>query len=127
LSSLADGRPTTLFTALSGNQHSLLLLPVSHDREAASHLLNIAADTARAFPNVLCPHLILKANTAGSGSVASGVPAWLDTEGRLHQKLHATRATLILVRPDGYIGYRCQPADGETLVEYLGRYLLRNS
>jgi 2-polyprenyl-6-methoxyphenol hydroxylase-like FAD-dependent oxidoreductase len=125
LSCMADGRPTTLFAALRGTQHSLLLLPGSHDREAVSQLLKIAADTARTFPGVFGVHLVLKADAAAANPVASGVPAGLDTEGRLHQKLHATRTTLILVRPDGYIGFRCQPADGKRLEEYLCGYLLR--
>ena len=50
---------------------------------------------------------------------------WFDTEGRLHRRLHPDTRTLILVRPDGYIGFRCQPADGESLANYLGSYLVK--
>jgi hypothetical protein len=53
------------------------------------------------------------------------VPVWLDPEGRVHEKLHATNPTLVLVRPDGYIGYRCQPADREALRKYLSTFLIR--
>ncbi len=75
---------------------------------------------------MLSAHVILKADAAVPTSRGSRVPTWLDTEGRLHQKLHANDRTLILVRPDGYLGYRCQPADGEALTTYMSRYLVRN-
>lgn len=126
LRSAADGRATTLFAATRGPGHALLLLPASHDQQAVSHLLSIAADAAKAFPDVLSAHVILKADAAVPTSRGPSVPTWLDTEGRLHQKLHANDRTLILVRPDGYIGYRCQPADGEALTTYMSRYLVRN-
>jgi hypothetical protein len=126
LRSAADGRATTLFAATRGPGHALLLLPASHDQNAVSQLLSIAADAAKAFPDVLSAHVILKADAAVPTSRGSRVPTWLDTEGRLHQKLHANDRTLILVRPDGYLGYRCQPADGEALTTYMSRYLVRN-
>jgi hypothetical protein len=102
----------------------LLLLPGSQDREAVSQLLTIAADAARAFPDVFDDHLVLRADAAASRPALPGVPAWLDVDGRLNHKLDANDRTLILVRPDGYIGYRCQPADGGALMTYMGRYLV---
>ena len=78
----------------------------------------------RAFPNIFSAHVILKGGAAEPGILAPGVPVWLDVEGRLHEKLHANDRTLILVRPDGYIGYRCQPADGHALTTHMSRYLV---
>ena len=92
---------------------------------ATSQLLSIAADAAAAFPDTLSAHLILKADAAPPGAIDTRVPVWLDTEGRLHRSLHPDTRTLILVRPDGYIGFRCQPADGGSLVNYLGSYLVK--
>ena len=120
----ADGRPTTLFAAIRGTRHALLLLQGSQDREAVSQLLTIAADAARAFPDVFDAHIVLRADAAASRPALPGVSAWLDVDGRLHHKLHANDRTLILVRPDGYIGYPCQPADGGALMTYMGRYLV---
>jgi 2-polyprenyl-6-methoxyphenol hydroxylase-like FAD-dependent oxidoreductase len=119
-----DGGPTTLFASIRGPRHALLLLPGSHDQEAISQLLTISADATRMFPHVLGVHLILKAVAGASSPAAPGVPAWFDVEGRLHQKLNAKDRTLILVRPDGYIGYRCQLANGDGLTAYMSRYLV---
>jgi hypothetical protein len=124
LKSATSGPPTTLFRAIHGTRHALLLLPSSNEREAISHLLKIADEAGRTFP-VLSPHIILKAApSAPAPDIESGVPAWIDSDGRLHQKFHATGQTLIVVRPDGYIGYRCQPADGEALLAYLSGFLV---
>jgi 2-polyprenyl-6-methoxyphenol hydroxylase-like FAD-dependent oxidoreductase len=130
LTSATSGTKTTLFAAIRGTRHHLLLLPGSHDPQAVSQLLRIADDTQRAFPDLFAVHLILKADNApvpDLSSVPSTVPAWLDTEGRLHQQTGATDRALIVVRPDGYIGYRGQPADAAEFEKYLDRYLVRKS
>jgi 2-polyprenyl-6-methoxyphenol hydroxylase-like FAD-dependent oxidoreductase len=124
LKSVTSGQPTTLFRAIRDTRHALLLLPASHDREAISHLLKIADEAGQVFP-VLSPHVILKPDTpTPTPDTGSSVPAWIDSDGRLHQQFHATGQTLIVVRPDGYIGYRCQPADGEAMLTYLSGYLV---
>jgi hypothetical protein len=91
--------------------------------------LKIAAETQRAFPDLFGVDLILKADAASNAPALSSVPStvatWLDTEGRLHQHLGATNRALFVVRPDGYIGYRSQPADAGALEKYLDRYLVR--
>jgi hypothetical protein len=129
--SSASGTKTTLFAAIRGTRHNLLLLPASPDRQAISQLLQIADDVQRAFPDLFAVQLILKSNSgtgaADLSSVPSNVTTWLDPEGHLHQQLGATDRALFVVRPDGYIGYRSQPADAGALEKYLDRYLVRKS
>lgn len=125
ISAEANGDRTSLFTALRGSQHALLLLPGSRDQDAVSHLLTIANETTNAFPELLSTLLILPPDAATTKNIEPGITVWRDVEGRVHKKLHATHRTVILIRPDGYIGYRCQPADGKSLVKYLDGYLIR--
>jgi len=128
LRSAADGSPTTLFAIIRGTRPTLLLLPGSTDPRAISQMLKIAEEADHAFPNVLCAHVILKTESAAAAITdTSRASAWIDTSGRVHQKLHATDGSLFLVRPDGYIGYRCQPAEANDLVSYLGRFLIRKN
>ncbi len=128
LSSAADDSPTTLFAAIRSTRLTLLLLPGSSDREAISQMLKIADLAERAFPNVLNPHVVLKAEPGAAAKTAtSGAPVWIDSSGRVHQKLHATDSSLFVVRPEGYIGYRCQPAKANDLLNYLGRFLIRKN
>jgi len=125
LKSAAECSPTTLFAAIRGTRPTLLLLPGSTDPGAISQMLKITEEAEHAFPNVLSAHVILKTGCAAAAKThSSGASAWIDTSGRVHQKLHATDSSLFLVRPDGYIGYRCQPAEANDLLKYLGRFLI---
>jgi 2-polyprenyl-6-methoxyphenol hydroxylase-like FAD-dependent oxidoreductase len=125
LTSAADGHPATLFATLDGTRYALLLLP-GKKAEPLSRLLQIAADADRAFPGIISAHVILKDDVVPAGITAPNVPVWLDMEGRVYRKMHAAEPTLVLVRPDGYIGYRCQPADGRGLMGYLSEFLVRH-
>lgn len=122
------GRQTTLFTAIHGDRPALLLLPGSADREVVENAGKIAAETERAFPNAASTHLILKPGDKGPSvpsAAGAAIQTWQDVEDQLHHTLAATGPTLILVRPDGYIGFRCQPASSEALLKYLDRFLVR--
>jgi hypothetical protein len=123
LASAQDGHASTLLQTLDGKRHSLLLLPGKHT-ESVSKLIAIAEETNQAFPGILATHLILERNTAHPDASSSGMAVWVDTEARAHEQLHAKNATLILVRPDGYIGFRRQPADGTALRAYMQSYLI---
>jgi 2-polyprenyl-6-methoxyphenol hydroxylase-like FAD-dependent oxidoreductase len=118
----ATGSPTTLFASIRGDRHRLLLFV--NDPKASAELVLICDEAMRAFPNVLSPHIVLKAGASPPGYDRPW-PVWLDVENKLHQKLGVSGAALVLVRPDGYIGYRCQPADGAALMAYLSGYLVR--
>jgi hypothetical protein len=50
-------------------------------------------------------------------------PVVLDSHKALHHRYGACAECLYLIRPDGYIGYRCQPADGDKLNAYLSALL----
>jgi 2-polyprenyl-6-methoxyphenol hydroxylase-like FAD-dependent oxidoreductase len=125
--SVSSGESTTLFAELRKTEHTLLLLPSSRDEQATARLAAIAADVRTAVPNVITPWFVLKPNgdapPTNSTLASSRIPAWSDRDSQLHEKLNVTGPALVLVRPDGYIGYRCQPADGERLTDYLASYL----
>jgi hypothetical protein len=55
------------------------------------------------------------AGDAGAGTVV------LDPELALHHRYGAEEECLYLIRPDGYVGYRSQPADRAALAGYLAR------
>ncbi|MBV9849494.1 MAG: hypothetical protein JO250_07385 [Armatimonadetes bacterium] len=41
----------------------------------------------------------------------------------LHDRYAAQSPCLYLIRPDGYIGYRARPPDGDALLQYLAQTL----
>jgi 2-polyprenyl-6-methoxyphenol hydroxylase-like FAD-dependent oxidoreductase len=125
LTRAASGIPTSLLSLTRCNRHALLLLPGAHGEQATPQLLKIAEQVQHAFPGIFSTHLILKTDRAAPG--IAGADVWLDAEGLLHQKLHATDRALFVIRPDGYIGFRCQPAEAEEVLNYLERYLIRKN
>jgi len=48
----------------------------------------------------------------------------LDARGDLHRRFGAGSECLYLVRPDGYVGFRAQPADGVALLTWLEEQLI---
>ena len=125
LTSARDGHRASVFDAIRGNQHALLLLPGGQGHEAISQLRQIADEAGRSFPGIFSIHFVLPAGgTASPDLESSSAAVWLDSDGTLHRKLHVSDRALILVRPDGYIGYRCQPASGAALAKYLDGYLI---
>ena len=124
LRSASDGRPGSLFSTLDGKRHSLLLL--AGDTESLPRLITIAIEADHAFPGSLAAHVILKDDMQPIDD-GSSIPKWIDAQALVHEKLGAVAPTLLVVRPDGYISYRCQPADGEALLQYLGGFLVRKN
>jgi 2-polyprenyl-6-methoxyphenol hydroxylase-like FAD-dependent oxidoreductase len=122
LRSAVDGRPASLFSTVDGKRHSLLLLPA--DPDSLPRLVTIAIEAEHTFPGALAAHIILKDGTIPSAD-GSSIPEWFDTQSRVYEMLGAVAPTLLVIRPDGYISYRCQPADGKALLEYLGGFLVR--
>jgi len=117
-----DGRDTTLFAAIRGTRHALLLVPGSSEPGARARLVQIAAAAVRQLPDVLAVHVLMH-NDEPAPTGDAHVRDWYDRDGRVHEKLAASQPTLVVVRPDGYVGFRCQPADGEALMRYLRTYL----
>ncbi len=122
------GGEQRLLVLLRGPQHNLLLLPATTDAAVLASLDDIRQRIETTFPNVIRVHLLLPGDSMpeSTGGFAS---VWLDTDGSVRQLLGPRDTTphwraLALVRPDGYLGYRCQPASWEELRGYLDRYLI---
>ena len=62
---------------------------------------------------------IVRAGDAGPTDRHPGVTIIGDAQLALHNRYSAERNRLYLIRPDGYIAYRDQPADKERLQYYL--------
>ena len=80
---------------------------------------------ARAFPDAVSAHLVAPAGSAAPSAEAPAVARWVDADARTHRALGATDRALVLVRPDGYVAYRGQPADGAALAAHMDGYLIR--
>jgi 2-polyprenyl-6-methoxyphenol hydroxylase-like FAD-dependent oxidoreductase len=108
-----------LFELLRGTHHTLLLFDGASATEAGYRKLDaIAADVERRLGAHVHAHVVVPRAERPSALGASRSVV-LDTEGDLHRAYGATSECLYLVRPDGYVGFRSQPADGAALDRHL--------
>jgi 2-polyprenyl-6-methoxyphenol hydroxylase-like FAD-dependent oxidoreductase len=114
-----EDRPERLFARLDATRHTLLLF----DGEAATeggyrNLREIAARVQARCGDAVRSILVLPRPQLPEAAGWDGA-VLLDAEQRLHARYGARAECLYLVRPDGHIAYRSQPADGNKLLAYL--------
>ncbi|MHB1423061.1 MAG: FAD-dependent monooxygenase [Gemmataceae bacterium] len=119
------GREQRLLLLLRGPQLNLLMLPAGLDTSELEKLDDLSKCVTSTYPNVIRVHLLLPGESLPS-SITGFTSVWLDPTGSVRQALGAHETALALVRPDGYLGYRGQPASWDELRGYLDRYLVDN-
>ncbi len=116
-----------LYQLLQGTHHNLLLFDgFAHTTDGYANLAAIAKTIEDRFSDFIRVHIVV------SEPLMPRELKWhnsviLDSECQLHYRYGAASECLYLIRPDGYVGYRCQPALADELVEYLERNLGVNS
>jgi 2-polyprenyl-6-methoxyphenol hydroxylase-like FAD-dependent oxidoreductase len=111
------------FQRLRGTAHHVALFAGARATGETHQRLQALADAiTHAHPDHVESHLIvpheLPKDLADKGEIL------LDPRGELHHRYGARNACLYVVRPDGYIGFRTQPPDGEALKSYLTQIFL---
>jgi 2-polyprenyl-6-methoxyphenol hydroxylase-like FAD-dependent oxidoreductase len=116
-----DPSSVRVFDLFKGTHHTLLLLDgAAPTEEGYKNLGDIAARVTERYGDRIKVHIVVPSSEEpaalqGPGSVV------LDPKGTIHKSYGARSECLYLVRPDGYVGYRCQPADMQKLTAYLER------
>jgi 2-polyprenyl-6-methoxyphenol hydroxylase-like FAD-dependent oxidoreductase len=116
------GNATSLFAATRRNNFAMLLLPGSDGTQGISRMRQFADSLERDFSDLFYPLLILKPGTPVSES-SGQEPCMIDRESRIHDRFGVIANAVVLVRPDGYIAYRGQPASVAALRAYLKRFV----
>ena len=119
----SDGTETRLFELLHHGSHTLLLLAGERHDEKAWELLARVAATARDDHGGRVLPFLLAAEAERPDEAPDEETLLLDIEGDVHRRYHAHGATLLLVRPDGYLGFVGRPPDVVSLRQYLDRIL----
>jgi hypothetical protein len=112
------GADTSLYALLSGTEHHLLLFTGVHPDVDELARLRRTAEQVAPYRDLIEIHLI-----RGPGEAPSGLPEigshHIDRNLHLHDAFGAGRASVYLIRPDGYVGFRNQPVDADALSKYL--------
>ena len=117
----ATGAPMRLFEVVGGTRHTLLLLTgVQSPQEQVPALTQIAAAVRQRHVELVDTYVISPGDESARPATAG---ALVDPADVLHGRLGAAGPTLYLVRPDGYVGFRSQPAEAESLLAHLSTYL----
>jgi hypothetical protein len=117
----AGGAPVRLFDLMQGTRHTLLLFcGVRLGQDDMRRRAEVIQTATQAYPGLIDAVVVVPGSAAPSAE-AAGAPVLLDPDGALHRAYAAEEETLLLVRPDGHVGYRSRPADAAKLRDYLGR------
>ena len=115
----APREETSLFREFRGTGFSLLLFEgMARTETGYANLLEIARRMQGLPGNPVKTNLIVGADSAPEELARDG-SVLLDGSGSLHELYGASAESLYLIRPDGYVGFRGQPAEAGSLIEYL--------
>lgn len=115
--------PHQLFELLSGMRPTLLVFsPQKNGADMKDLDLALAA-----FPDLVESYQIVRGtNGSGEQEAAAGRRLY-DPDGSLAHKYGLANEGLVLIRPDGYIGFRSRTIEGEHLRQYLQDLFLTTS
>ncbi len=119
---LHDNRKTTLFDLIRGPRHTLLLFPgADHEAKSWHRLEEFAQSVESGLGDVINIYFVaIEAGSVPSNPKLDG-RLILDPERSLHYRYGAETECVYLIRPDGYVGYRSEPATASAFHDYLGR------
>lgn len=107
------------FSLIAQCQHTLLLFDgLARTAEGYRNLATIARDVQRVFPDVIRT-LVIVPDAARPRDLPADTRVIADPAAKLHDAFAAQAECAFLVRPDGYVAFRCQPADASQIMTYL--------
>jgi 2-polyprenyl-6-methoxyphenol hydroxylase-like FAD-dependent oxidoreductase len=118
---LRFGDNERLFQRLRGTHHTLLLFDGrAVTSEGYDKLLSIANAIEKRHGELVRPVIVIYGDKVPA-QLQGKRDVWLDSDGKLHGRFGAGSECLYLIRPDGYVGHRSQPADLSSLERHLSK------
>jgi 2-polyprenyl-6-methoxyphenol hydroxylase-like FAD-dependent oxidoreductase len=111
----------SMFEILRGNRHTLLCFDGAAATEEGYQRLGKILEHAKARLGDGVAAYVVVPNSTRPEALGPDVPVLFDPEWALHRGFGARSECLYLIRPDGYVAYRCQPADEHRFSAYLDR------
>jgi 2-polyprenyl-6-methoxyphenol hydroxylase-like FAD-dependent oxidoreductase len=122
------GAGDRLLTCLHGTTHRLLLLPGGSGAAELSTMIEGSCAVRRAFGAALNTVLVLPAEWSTTDAAAAmaepGICVLHDVAGQVCHNIGSRGACVLLVRPDGYIGWIGDVESWSDLDEHLKSYVL---
>ncbi|MEZ4299684.1 MAG: FAD-dependent monooxygenase [Polyangiaceae bacterium] len=117
----AEGEERFSSELISPVEHTLVLFDgLARTPEGYRNLAAIAGDVERMLPGVVRCRVVVPDSERPS-ELPAEVAMIADPGARLHSAFEAHAECAFLLRPDGYVGFRCQPAEHAKILGYLGQ------
>lgn len=114
-----SGQPTSLFARFRTPDFRLLIFQGRRHEADTKALVAIGRRVRAATAGLVTPTVIASDHTTTPGD---DVYVLNDPGQRTHVSYGATTPSLYLIRPDGYVGFRCHAVDEAELVDFLQRH-----
>lgn len=119
MTDLKTGKVVQLSQLMRCGKHILLL--ITGDKPALNEykgLVEMGKKAVAAYGTLLDAHLITSEETLPDAIGWNG-SAYTDPEFALEERYGAGSSCAYLIRPDGYVGFRCQPVNFDSLKDYF--------
>jgi hypothetical protein len=114
-----DHEETSSFSLIASCQHTLLLFDgLARTAEGYRNLTGIAQNVQRVFPEVVRA-LVIVPDDERPLELPADIRVVADPGAKLHKAFTAEAECAFLIRPDGYVAFRCQPADASKVMNFL--------
>jgi 2-polyprenyl-6-methoxyphenol hydroxylase-like FAD-dependent oxidoreductase len=115
-----DGEEIRLFDLLKWSRHTLLFFAGRKAHKEVDQRQREVLEIAQGSKDLIDYYIVLSASREPTDALGNASTLF-DQEGRLLHAYAGEEEALYLIRPDGYIGFRSQPANGEAVRAYLNR------
>lgn len=105
--------------------HHLCLFDGRPTPEGYDNFVSIHDSIKQRYGDLVEAHLIVAAGEIPN-QLKGCQSVWLDPDLAAHHVYGAGSECLYVIRPDGYVGFRAQPAQTQALEDYFGKVLSRN-
>ncbi len=117
----AAGEDQRLLPELHGGKHHVLLFDgAAPTAEGYQNLMAISRSLSALYGERFVCHIVLPCRERPDELYSYVGSILFDPRGELHRAFGARSECLYLIRPDGYVGFRSQPASGEALLRFVG-------
>ncbi len=120
-----DEHSPRLFDVLDSRLHTLLLFDGAIASETGyQRFADIAAQLDARWPGLVAVRVVVPHGERPAALPDPLGEVVLDGAGLVHERYGARSESLYLIRPDGYVAYRCQPVEADKLIAYLERIFM---
>ncbi len=113
-----DGAEISLFELMRGPTHCLLFFAGATMADGDEQRRDDVLPQVRTWMGADERPILVTTGNEPLPTTWDGVRV-VDADGTLHARYGAERACLYVIRPDGYVGFRCQPLDGQSVLSYF--------